>query len=60
MCARWLFQKVTTHKLSQNANVENGGTAIQISILHVLINILSMSLLSRIHDMSGYFDMPKD
>ena len=38
-------------------NFENGGTAIQIGILHVLINILSISLLFRVHDTSGYFKM---
>ena len=59
-CERWLFQKVTTHKLCQNANFENGGTAIQIGILHVLINILSISLLFRVHDTSGYFEMQED
>ena len=42
------------------ANFENGGTTIQIGILHVLINILSISLLSRVHDMSGYFEIQKD
>ena len=28
-----------THKLCQNANFENGVTNIQVSILHVLLNI---------------------
>ena len=28
-----------THKLCQNANFEDGGTTIQVSILHVLLNI---------------------
>ena len=59
VCERWLFQKVRTHKLCQNANFENGGTTIQIGILHVLINILSIPLLSRVHDTSGYFEMKK-
>ena len=40
-----LFQKLMTYKLCQNANFENGGTTIQVSILHVLSNILSISLL---------------
>ena len=31
--------KVMTHKLCQNANFENGGTTIQVSTLHVLLNI---------------------
>ena len=48
-----------TQKLCQNANFENGGTTIQIGILHVLLNILSISLLSRVHDTAGYFKMQK-
>ena len=48
-----------THKLCQNANFENGGTTIQISIIHVLLNILSISLLSKVHDTSYYFDICK-
>ena len=48
-----------SHKLCQNANFENGGTIIQIDILHVLLNILSIFLLSRVHDTSYYFDMRK-
>ena len=55
-----VFQKVMTHKLSQNANFEVGGTTIQIGILHVLLNVLSISLLSRVHDKSGYFQMQKE
>ena len=54
-CEMGLFQKVITHKLCQNANFENGGITVQIGILHVLFNILSISLLSRVHDSSGYF-----
>ena len=54
-----LFQKVMTHKLCQNANFENGGITVQIGILHVLLNILSISLLSRVHDTSGYFELQK-
>ena len=48
-----------THKLCQNANFENGGSTIQEGILHVLLNIVSISLLSRLHDTSGYFEMQK-
>ena len=50
-----LFQKVMTHGYSQNVNFENGGTAIQISILHELLNILSISSLPRVHDTSVNF-----
>ena len=53
------FKKVTTRKSCQNANFENGGTTIQINILHALLNILSNSLLFRVHDTSGYFEMQK-
>ena len=45
-----------THKLCQNANFENGGTTIQVSILHVLLNILSISSLPRVHDTSVNFN----
>ena len=48
-----------THKLFQNANFENGGTAIQVSILHVLLNRLSISSLQRVHDTSVNFEMQK-
>ena len=54
------FKHVTTHKLCQNANFENGGTTIKIGILHVLINISSISLLSSVHDTPGYFEMQKE
>ena len=57
---RRLFQKVMIHKLCQNASFENGGTTIQSSVLYVLLNILSISFLSRIHDTSGYFEMQKE
>ena len=56
-----LFQKVMTHKLCQNANFENGGTTIQVSILHVLfVNILSISSLPRVHDTSVNFEMKEE
>ena len=54
-----LFQKVMTDKLCQNGNFENGGTTIQVSILHVLMNILSISSLPRVHDTSVNFEMQK-
>ena len=59
-CELGLFKKVTTHKLCQNANFENGSVTIQICILHVLLNILSIYLLSRVHDTSGYYKMQKE
>ena len=55
-----LFQKVMTDKLCQNANFENGGTTIQVSILHVLLNILSISSLPKVHDTSVNFEMQKE
>ena len=60
MCESGLFHKVITHILCQNANFENGGTNIQIGILHLLLNIFSISILSRIHGTSDYFEMQKD
>ena len=55
-----LFQKVMTLKLCQNANFENGGTTIHVSILHVLLNIVSISSLPRVHDTSVNFEMEKE
>ena len=49
-----------TQTLCQNTNFENGGTTFQIGILHALLNILSIALLSIVHDMSGYFEMRQD
>ena len=59
-CEMGLFQKAMTRKLRQNANFENGGTTIQVSILHVLLNILSISTLPRVHDTSVNFEMQKE
>ena len=42
---------VTTHKMCQNANFKNGGIIMQIGILYALLNIFSISLLSRVYDM---------
>ena len=39
---------------------KNGRTTILISTLRVLLNILSISLLSRVHDTFGYFEMHND
>ena len=55
-----IFQKVMTHKLYQNANFENGGTTIQVSILHALLSILSISSLPGLHDTSVNFEMQKE
>ena len=54
-----LFQKVRTYKLGQNANFKDGGTTNQMGILHVLLNMLPISLLSRVHDTCGYFEVQK-
>ena len=51
------FQRVMTNKLCQNANFKNGGTTIKMGILHILLNILAISLLSRVHDTSCYLEM---
>ena len=42
------------------ANFKNGGTDIQIGILYVMLNTLSISLLLRVNDTSGYFGMQTD
>ena len=55
-----LFQKVMTHKLFQNANFKNGGTTIQVSVLYVLFNILSISSLPRIHYKFVIFEMQQE
>ena len=49
-----------TNKLCQNAIFENGGITALIGTLRVLFNILSICLLSRVHDTTGYFEMQKD
>ena len=54
------FKKVMTRKLCQNAIFENGGTTVKIGILHLPLNILSIALVSRVHDTSGYFQMQKE
>ena len=54
-----LFKKFMTYKLCQNANFKNGGATIQMDILHVLLNMLPISLLSRVHDTSGFFEVQK-
>ena len=46
-CEMGLFKKVTTHKLCQNANFE-------------IVEHLAISLLSRVHDTFGYFEMQKE
>ena len=54
-----LFQKVMTYKLCQNANFENGGIINQMGFMHVLLSMLPISLLSRVYDTSGYFEVQK-
>ena len=58
-CESGFFQKVKIRKSCQNANFENGGTTVEMDILCVLLNILSISLLSRVYGMSGYYKMQK-
>ena len=58
-CMLKSYFKVMTHKLCQNANFKNGSTTIQTGILHKLLDILSISLMSRVHDTSRYFEMQK-
>ena len=44
-------------KMLDFVNFENWGTNIQRGILHAMLNILSISLLLRVNDMSVYFWM---
>ena len=54
---KWVIPK---RHVSHIANFENGGTNIQMGILQVLLNILSIALLSKVIDMYCYFGMRKD
>ena len=53
----WKGVILQSHKFCQNANFENGGITIQIYILPVLLNNLSISLLPRVYDTSDFFEM---
>ena len=55
-----VISKSHDSQILQTANFENGGTTIQIGILHVLLNILSISSLQRVHDLSVNFEMQKE
>ena len=55
----WVISKVMTYESGQNANFKNGDTTNQMGILHVLLSMLSISLLSRVHDTCGYFEVQK-
>ena len=55
-----VISKSHDSQIVPNANFENGGTTIQISTLHVLLNISSISLLTRVHDTFGYIEMQKE
>ena len=50
------LKKVMTHKLCQNVNF----MGYHYSNWHVLLNISSISLLSRVHDTSVYFEIQKE
>ena len=47
------------HKMLNFVNIENGPTNIQRGIMHVLLNSLSIPLLLRVDDTSGYLEMQK-
>ena len=57
---KFLYQKAMTYKLSENVNFENGGTGIQMGILHERLNILSISLLGTRNIRSIYFVIQKE
>ena len=48
-----------THKLCQNANFENGGTTIQIGILHVQLEHFFNIFTVKVTRHPGYFEMQK-
>ena len=54
------FKKVLLTNCAENANFENGDTTFQVSILHVLLNILSISSLPRVHGTFVNFEMQKE
>ena len=58
--SKGVISKIMTRKLCQNAHFENGDIAIQVSILYVLLNILSISSLPRVHGTSVIFKMQKE
>ena len=57
---KWGFSKSHDSQIVPNANFENGGTTIQISILHEVLNILSISSLPKVHDTSVNFEMQNE
>ena len=58
----WKGESSKSHdsQIVPKCNFENGGINIQMGILQVLLNILSTSLLLRVNDTSGYFEMQKE
>ena len=47
------------HKMLNFVTFENGASNIQRDIMYVLLNSLSIPLLSRVDDTCGYFEMQK-
>ena len=54
------FKKSRLTNCAKMRILKKGGTTIQISMVHVLINFISISLLSMVHETSCYFEMQKD
>ena len=54
------YLKSHDSQIVPKCDLENWGTAIKIGILRALINIMSTSILSSVHDTSGYSEMQKD
>ena len=55
-----VISKSQDSQIVPKCEFENGGTTIQVSILHVLLNILSISSLPRVHDTSVNLEMQKE
>ena len=60
MCVKGGYFKKSQLTNCDKMHFENGGTTIKVSILHVLLNMLSISSLPRVHDMSVNFELQKE
>ena len=55
-----VISKSHDSQIVPKCDFEKGGTTIEVSILHVLLNILSISSLPMVHDTSVIFEMQKE
>ena len=59
MCSLKMSCVTKCNGMQHFANFKSGGIDIQRGIFYVLLNSLSISLLSRLNDTTGYFGMQK-